>query len=160
MWVVLHTHLKLTHIGKPSTSKSDYCKYLPVQCPVSILPEGDCTIFTCWLLIDWLIGLTINFTSIYTGIAASIGLVKSLVSPPVNLSPTVNSTPPVNWAPPILPNICHQQFSPNIFHPFSDKNLLSKIFHQKNLLKMSQSSRSDICTVYLVLFFRSYCKRL
>ena len=98
-----------------------------------------------------LVGVTIDFTSIYTGIAASVGLFKSLVPsqptcPPVNSSPTVNSTPPQSTGPlpfyqifstnKFPPNIFHQifftnNFPTNIFHPFSTKMFLSETVHQK-----------------------------
>ena len=49
---------------------SSCCKYLPVQCPSSI---GR--VYYIYLSV-----VTINFTSIYIGIAKSVGHVKSLVS--------------------------------------------------------------------------------
>ena len=89
---------------------------------------------------------------IYTGIDALPALLR--VGPlPVNSSPTVNSTPPVNWSPEGTPLPFYQNsteyFPPNIFHNFPPK-CFHKKFSTKKINKMSQSSRSDICTVYLV----------
>ena len=68
---------------------------------------------------------------------------NSQLDPPSQLVPS-----PVNWCPPILPNIFHQQFSTEYFPPLFHQNVSIKNW-PTNSAKMSLSSRSNICTVYM-----------
>ena len=110
------------------------CKYLPVH-----LPNADCTIFDGWLM---MVDVTVNFSSsvghvkslmMYTGIGASVGLVKNMV-------PSQSTHPPESTGPsPLyqifsttnLPlNISHQIFSPTIFCQIFSTTFPPTCFHQ------------------------------
>ena len=94
------------------------------------------------MVVGWLFGVTNNFSSIYTVIAASVSLVKS---PPLNSSSIVNSTPPS------LPNIVSKNFPPNIYHQkFSSKYFPPFfIFHQKIPATNSPRKWSKVHTRHL-----------
>ena len=93
------------------------CSYLPF-----IFQRHIALYSACWSMVD----VTNNFSSVYTDIAASVGLVKSPPSPlTVKSSPAVNSLPTV-------PSQSTQYFPPTIFHRMSSTNVSIQICPPRN----------------------------
>ena len=109
-----------------------------------------------WLMVGWLVDVTTNFPPstgiaacvgivksllIYRGIAASVSLVKSLVPsqstrPPSQLVPNSQLNPPSQLVPPIPPTSFHSKnftkyFAPTIFHRIFSTTCSPKFVQQK-----------------------------